>query len=128
MSKNSNGLDQYFRSKRSVAPKKIMKNTIKVTDSPQNERILFLEKEILRHQDLYYNKTPEISDSEFDLLVNRLRKLSPKNPVLKLVGKDSSKLYDKVEHIIPMNSQGKANEVSEFLAWARKHKYPKYLV
>ena len=37
-------------------------------------------------------------------------------------------MYDKIEHIIPMNSQGKANEVSEFLTWARKHKYTQYIV
>ena len=126
MSKNSNNLDKFFRSTGSVKPKMPKKKI--PTDTKQNERINFLQSEILRHQDLYYNKTPEISDSEFDLLVKKLHKLAPNNPVLNLVGKDSSKMYDKIEHIIPMNSQGKANEVSEFLTWKRKHKYPQYLV
>ncbi len=128
MSKNSNNLDKFFRSENSVKPKKPKKIITQVAEKKQNERISFLQSEILRHQDLYYNKSPEISDSEFDLLINQLQKLSPDNPVLNLVGKDSSKMYDKIEHIIPMNSQGKANEVSEFLAWTRKHIYPKYLV
>ncbi len=132
MSKNSNNnLDKFFRSTKSVkpkSPKKKISEVTQVAEKKQNERISFLQNEILRHQDLYYNKEPEISDSEFDLLVNKLHKLAPDSPILKLVGKDSSKMYEKIEHIIPMNSQGKANEVSEFLAWTRKHKYPQYLV
>jgi len=122
MSKNSNNLDQF-----SGYPK-VDKSKVKLFDDPSKKRIKFLQSEILRHQDLYYNKTPEISDSEFDILVNKLHKLAPDNPVLHLIGRDSSKLHDKVEHIIPMNSQGKANHVDEFLTWTKKHNYPKYIV
>ncbi len=77
---------------------------------------------------MYYNKTPEINDSEFDLLVNKLQKIAPNSPILHLLGQDSSKMYDKIKHIIPMNSQSKANEISEFLTWTRKHPYSQYLV
>ena len=99
-----------------------------MSKNSENERIKFLQTEILRHQDLYYNKIPEINDTEFDLLVNKLQKLAPDSPVLHLVGQDSSKMYDKIQHIIPMNSQSKANEAKGFLTWARKHPYPQYLV
>jgi len=122
MSKNSNNLDQF-----SGYPKED-KSKVKLSDDPSKKRIKFLQSEILRHQDLYYNKTPEISDSEFDILLNQLHKLAPDNPVLHLVGRDSNILYDKVEHIIPMNSQGKANQVDEFLKWTKKYNYSQYLV
>jgi DNA ligase (NAD+) len=122
MLKNSNNLDQF-----SGYPK-VVKSKAIISDNPLKKRIKFLQSEILRHQDLYYNKTPEISDSEFDILVNELHKLAPDNPILHLVGRDSSKLYDKVKHIIPMNSQGKANHVDEFLKWTKKYNYPQYLV
>ena len=101
MSKNSNKLDKFFRSAESVKPKKTKKIKItQVVDSKQNERIPFLQQEILRHQDLYYNKIPEINDFEFDLLINRLQKLAPDNHVLKLVGKDSSKKIEKYFNIL----------------------------
>ena len=52
--------------------------------SPQKKekRIAFLEKEIRSHRHLYYNRQPEISDTEFDLLVDELEKLAPDSPVL----------------------------------------------
>jgi DNA ligase (NAD+) len=92
------------------------------------DRIQFLRTEILRHSDLYYNKQPEISDAEFDLLFAELQALDPNNPVLHLVGKDSSTMFEKVEHIIPMNSQGKANHPQAFLKWAKKQNYSQYLI
>ena len=40
-----------------------------------DERIKFLSAEITRHSELYYNHSaPEISDSEFDLLWEELKK------------------------------------------------------
>lgn len=53
---------------------------------PEAER---LASEISRHSELYYNfAEPEISDSEFDALVEKLRKLDPNHPQLKAVGAD----------------------------------------
>src|SRR5688572_9167943 len=45
--------------------------------------IEFLRSEIERHNDLYYQKAePEISDREFDLLLERLKELEAENPQL----------------------------------------------
>ncbi len=42
-----------------------------------------LREEILRHEELYYvHDQPEISDVEYDELVERLRKLEEENPEL----------------------------------------------
>ena len=46
-----------------------------ISDQNENQKkIEELEQEILRHRDLYYNKTPEISDAEYDLLEVQLKK------------------------------------------------------
>ena len=36
----------------------------------KKKRIASLEKELRRHRQLYYNEQPEISDAEFDELVD----------------------------------------------------------
>lgn len=46
------------------------------------ERYAFLIKEIRRHEQLYYNNSdPEITDSEFDLLVDEKEDLEKKHPI-----------------------------------------------
>ncbi len=103
--------------------------------SPDSERkqfkqyqIDFLVVEIQRHRDLYYNKTPEISDAKYDLLEDELRGLDPDNPLLTMIGKDSSELFDKREHVIPMGSQDKVSTPEDFMKWANRRNFPKYLV
>jgi len=52
------------------------------------ERIKFLEEEIQRHRELYYNEQPEISDAKYDSLEDELKKLDPDNPILFRIGVD----------------------------------------
>ena len=48
--------------------------------------ISHLEEQIRHHNDLYWKKgTPEISDVEYDRLVETLRSWDPENPLLKKV-------------------------------------------
>ena len=83
---------------------------------PEAER---LASEISRHSELYYNfAEPEISDSEFDALVEKLRKLDPNHPQLKAVGADPPPGSVKVEHEFPMLSLDKAttpDQISHFV-------------
>ena len=51
----------------------------------KKERTRELESEITRHRELYYNRFPEISDAEFDALVDELRPLAPDSAVFKEV-------------------------------------------
>ena len=79
----------------------------------KKERIARLEDEIRRHRQLYYNEQPELSDAEFDELVDELEKLAPQSPVLAEVGApvriDQAGLPTK-EHRIPMGSLDKVTE------------------
>ncbi|MCZ6794515.1 MAG: NAD-dependent DNA ligase LigA [Planctomycetota bacterium] len=88
-----------------------------------------LEQEIRRHRDLYYNRQPEITDAEFDALVEELEKLAPDSPVLAEVGTPvdpSATGLPKKRHRIPMGSLDKVPE-ERLDAWAEKTG-PLYLV
>ncbi len=91
-------------------------------------RVAELEALIARHQDLYYNGQPEISDAEFDALWDELSALDPKNPLLARIGADAADGWPKARHLIPMGSQDKASDPESFLAWCAKVAYPEYLV
>lgn len=86
-----------------------------------------LEKLINRHQDLYYNGHPEISDAEFDSLWDELSAIRPDSPVLARVGQDAMDGFPKAAHVLPMGSQAKAADPEEFLAWCAKIRHPEYV-
>ena len=92
------------------------------------DRIKELSAAIARHQALYYNGEPEISDAEFDLLWDELRRLDPENPLLSDVGADAADGYQKRNHVIPMGSQDKAADPESFLKWAEKVEHEEYIV
>ncbi|MGO8694500.1 MAG: NAD-dependent DNA ligase LigA [Rectinemataceae bacterium] len=92
-----------------------------------NKRIAELERLIRRHQKLYYNGQPELSDAEFDELWDELVSLDPENPILAAVGADSADGWPKVRHLMPMGSQEKASNPEDFLAWCAKIVHQEYL-
>ncbi|MBL8966070.1 MAG: NAD-dependent DNA ligase LigA [Spirochaetaceae bacterium] len=94
----------------------------------KNPRIAELAALIKRHQELYYNGQPELSDAEFDALWDELGELDPDHPVLGAVGADAADGWPKARHLIPMGSQAKASNPEDFLAWAAKTPHPEYLV
>jgi len=87
-----------------------------------------LEGVIRRHQDLYYNDEPEISDEEFDRLWDKLKFLKPESDLFKKIGRDASGNFKKVKHIIPMGSQEKASNSEQFLCWISKQSATEFLV
>lgn len=105
-----------------------MPDTSRLSESEKNARVNELEAEIKRHQKLYYNGEPEISDEEFDALWDELESLDPGNPLLKAVGTDRSERWPKSPHRMTMGSLSKATDPESFLAWATKVQYPLYLV
>ncbi|TXT53437.1 MAG: DNA ligase [Promethearchaeota archaeon] len=96
--------------------------------NPETERIKELEQQILYHRNLYYNKSPEISDARYDQLEDELRVLDPHNPLFYKVGQDAAEIFTKKEHIIAMNSQDKASSPEEFLKWAQNRDFSIYIV
>lgn len=80
-----------------------------------------LEKAVRHHNDLYFKKAkPEISDAEFDLMVERLKVLKPASKVLEEVGSDLSESGKKIEHSSPMLSLDKCYNQEDLTAWAAK--------
>jgi DNA ligase (NAD+) len=91
-------------------------------------RIGELERLIKKHQDLYYNGQPELSDAEFDELWDELKSLDPGNAIFEAVGPDAADGWPKARHLIPMGSQEKASNPEDFLAWCAKVAHAEYIV
>lgn len=80
-----------------------------------------LEKEVRRHNRLYFvEHRPEISDFEFDRLVEELKRRKPDSLVLKEIGNDFAGTFKKVAHEVPMLSLDKAYDEKAMLSWAEK--------
>lgn len=86
----------------------------------------FLEKEIKKHNFLYWKKgTPEISDIEYDKLVREFEEIDPSNSLLNEihtpeVSVDSSLIEKKVKHKFPMRSLKKVYSVEDLIKWCEK--------
>lgn len=80
-----------------------------------------LEGEVRRHNRLYFEMhAPEISDYEFDRLVETLRKKNPASGVLAEIPSDVLSVGRKVRHSVPMLSLGKCYVKEELYEWAAK--------
>lgn len=102
-----------------------------MTDLQKKKRIIELETLIQRYQFSYYNGEAEITDAEFDLLWDELKRLAPESLVLAQIGADGVDDIDgfpKVAHLIPMGSQDKAADPDAFRAWTQKIQAPVYVV
>lgn len=74
-----------------------------------------MENLIEKAADAYYTGNPIMSDEEFDLLVDELRKTDPNNPVLLKVGsRPMGKVY---KHSIPAGSQEKLKDRKAYDRW-----------
>jgi DNA ligase (NAD+) len=102
-----------------------------MTAEEANRRVAELTEEINRHNYRYYVlSSPEISDYEFDLLLEELTRLEAEYPGLitpdsptQRVGADLTKEFVQVTHKYPMLSLGNTyseDEIAEFDARVRK--------
>ena len=100
----------------------------KLTREEARKRIEWLRKEIRRHNYLYYvlNK-PEISDAEYDTLMEELRQLEEKFPEFitpdsptQRVGAPPSKEFKNVRHVKPMLSLDTVKNEEEMLAFDKR--------
>ena len=78
--------------------------------------------ELIKASNSYYNKNVSIiSDAEFDALRDKLKNLSPEDPVLKTIGSPiANTKWKKAAHTIPMGSLEKVNTTEEFSDWTKK--------
>ncbi len=80
-----------------------------------------LEREVRRHNRLYFiEHKPEISDAEFDRLVEELRRRKPDSKVLGEIGSDVAGRFTKVRHDVAMLSLDKAYDLKTMDSWAEK--------
>jgi DNA ligase (NAD+) len=97
-------------------------------DRGVQQKIEALRKEIRYHEHRYYVlDQPEISDAEFDLLVNELKKLEAEHPELitpdsptQRVGGKPREGFVKVAHSSPMLSLDNAYNEQELRDWERR--------
>ncbi|GAC1415964.1 MAG: NAD-dependent DNA ligase LigA [Acidobacteriaceae bacterium] len=87
-----------------------------------------LREELRRHEYLYYGlDAPEISDADFDVLMNRLKRLEAAHPELltpdsptQRVGGKPKEGFAKTPHSRPMLSLDNAYDEGELRAWAER--------
>ncbi len=97
-------------------------------DSTIAARVEELRALIAHHNELYHTlDSPEIPDSEFDLLVRELRQLEEEHPSLasadsptNTVGAAPSGRFQEVRHRVPMMSLDNAFDETELRAWAER--------
>jgi DNA ligase (NAD+) len=93
----------------------------------EDERIEELENLVTGYQNSYYNGEADIPDAEFDALWDELKRLAPDSPVITRVGADNVDGFPKERHLIPMGSQEKAANPTEFREWAAKLALPLFI-
>lgn len=102
-----------------------------MTSNEAEKRIRDLTREINHHNDLYYlHSKPEISDYDFDMLMEELIRLEKEFPQLALpdspslrVGGDITKEFRQVIHKYPMMSLSNTYSAEEIREWeTRVHK------
>lgn len=87
----------------------------------KEERIVELESLVRYHANLYYNESkPEITDAEYDALVDELKTLDPENPVIAEVGASPS-YGKKVKHPTVMGSLDKETTFSAVTEWHKRY-------
>jgi DNA ligase (NAD+) len=99
-------------------------------ENPEVERIEFLRKELNRHNHLYYIlDKPEISDREFDALLEELQFLENKYPEqfdanspTQRVGGAVTKNFQTIKHAYPMLSLSNSYSKEEIEAWVARTK------
>lgn len=93
------------------------------------ERIAKLRATISYHNDLYYNADqPEISDADYDVLSNELRRLEAEFPDLitpdsptQIIGGVGSGQFSEVTHLQPMMSLDNVFDAEELLRWWKRN-------
>ena len=84
------------------------------------KRISELEEIINKNDQLYWSGNPQISDEEYDLYVEELKKLDPNNELVNRVNENIVSSIGKVNHITPMLSIDKIYEFDSLVDWINK--------
>ncbi|MGK2878798.1 MAG: NAD-dependent DNA ligase LigA [Solirubrobacterales bacterium] len=99
-----------------------------MTDGQQSEagrRAAELRDQLSHHNKLYYeHDAPELTDAQYDALLNELREIEAEHPELvtedsptRKVGTAPTGRFPQVEHLLPMISLANARNEDELRAW-----------
>ena len=99
-----------------------------MAETGAQKKIEKLREELRRHEHLYYVlDAPEISDAEYDALMNELKKLEAAHPDLvtpdsptQRVGGKPAEGFKKAQHSRPMLSLDNAYSAEELADWDRR--------
>ena len=92
------------------------------TFEPEKMNISQLEELIKYHNQLYWDaNAPEISDADYDRLLEALKKLAPNHELVNAVHSVTVESSGKVRHTEPMLSLDKAYSLEALLEWANKY-------
>jgi len=99
-----------------------------MSDSADARKIEELREELRHHEHLYYVlDAPEISDAEYDALMNKLKRLETSHPELvtadsptQRVGGKPAEGFKKAQHSRPMLSLDNAYSAEELAGWDRR--------
>ena len=115
------------KQQRSLQQRVVQQTVVQQTSSEQTpaQQVEALRSEIVHHEHLYYVlDTPEITDAQYDRLMNRLKALeaehpelvTPESPTQRVGGKPKDG-FAKVAHSRPMLSLDNAYNEAELRAW-----------
>lgn len=87
-----------------------------------------MRKQIEHHNKLYYERdAPEITDAQYDAMLNELRKIEAADPSLadarsptRTVGATPAGRFPQIEHLMPMLSLANARNEDELRAWEQR--------
>lgn len=87
------------------------------------DRIKYLEDQITKHSNYYYNSESKISDASFDEMTDELAKIDPSNVILSKVGAPvgDDDGWKKAKHDIPMGSLNKVSSKQAMDAWIDRY-------
>jgi DNA ligase (NAD+) len=101
-------------------PTPVVKGTLPAMSASDELTTSELETAIRHHNHLYWDKAaPEISDTEYDRLVLRLKALAPDSPVLLEMGPRERTLGSEIRHSEAMLSLDKCYAGDELAEWAK---------
>ena len=86
----------------------------------RSNRVTELEEILSRHNKAYWSGQPEITDTEYDKLVEELRSLDPSSSFCDFLGTPIVRSSGKVAHDEPMLSLDKAYNLDDFSAWCAR--------
>lgn len=79
-----------------------------------------LIEKITKYRDAYWNGEPIATDSEYDILIEKLRKLDKNHPLLNSIEHGNVKSSSgKIEHVTPMLSLNKVYNKEDLIKWIK---------